>query len=263
MKKVFSLMVTTVALSLFAVSCGKQPQVLKDIQVQTTTVDQDLYVSLSAEMDLGNMTFPAASIPIRHPKGQTLIGNVEMVPVLGGKNLLKVSVNVSELSGLDTANVQLPNGNTVPLIANNAAVAVKLPNGAQLYLALGQRVAAIGVAIPIAPFDAIGQALPGLNLFPVLNIDKIVATAGIFTGRAGQNGIALVADISNAVFPQTDTNAQRAMGIMAMSSSLQIDERETIKLDYSSQAPSKSKKDALDQMIYKLNQKKTRLDLHR
>ncbi len=251
-------MVTTVTLSLL-VSCGSQgPQVLKDIKVESSTVNDDLMVAISAEMNLGAMSFPAATIPIIHPHGQTPIGQVELVPVLGGKNLLKISVNVSELSGLNTGSVQLPNGNMVPLIANNQAVSVRLPGGAQLYLALGNRVAALGVAIPIAPFDAIGANLPGLNLFPVLNVgNNIIATAGIFTGRAGQNGIALIADVSQAVFPQQD-DASSMMGLMAMQA-----EEDEVRLDYESHAPSAREKRALDLAIYRLNQKKTRLDLHK
>jgi hypothetical protein len=257
MKKLISLLVTSVTLSLL-VSCGSQaPQVLKDIKVETSTVNDDLMVAISAEMSLGAMSFPAASIPIIHPHGQTPIGMVELVPVLGGKNLLKISVNVSELSGLNTGSVQLPNGNLVPLIANNQAVSVRLPGGAQLYLALGSRVAALGVAIPIAPFDAIGVNLPGLNFFPVVNLGNIMASAGIFTGRPGQNGIALIADISQAVFPQQD-DASSMMGLFAMQA-----EEDDIKLDYESQIPSAREKRALDMAIYRLNQKKTRLDLHR
>lgn len=262
MKKLFSLLVTTVTLSLFAVSCGSgTPQVLKDIKVETRTVNEDLMISLSAEMDLGSMSLPAASIPILHPQGQTPIGMVEMVPVLGGKNLLKISVNASELSGLSTASVQLPNGNVVPLIANNQAVSVKLPGGAQLYLAIGQSVAAIGVAVPIAPFDSIGQNLPGLNFFPMVTLGDVIASAGIFTGAPGKNGIALVADISKVVFPLS--SAQEALGIMALEGSFMVHEQDSLKLDYSSHVPAPAQKRALDRMIWNLNMKKTRLDLHK
>lgn len=256
MKRFLSVVVTQVMLSLFAISCGSSPQVLKDIKVETATVNEDLMLSLSAEMDLGAMTFPSATIPILHPHGQTPIGQVELVPVLGGKNLLKISVNVSELSGVNTGSVQLPNGNMVPLIANNAAVAVRLPGGAQLYLAIGSNVAAIGVAIPIAPFDAIGQNLPGLNFFPVVNLGNIIASAGIFTGRPGQNGIALVADVSKIVFPQGAAN--KAMGIMAMQA---MEVQDDLKLDLRSQIPSQAQQRKLNEMILKLNQKKTRLHL--
>lgn len=262
MKKSFTLLVTLVTLSLFAISCGgNAPQVLTDIKVTTTNVNEDVMVAISAEMNLGSMTFPSASIPILHPQGQTPIGMVELVPVLGGKNLLKISVNVSELSGLNTGNVQLPNGNLVPLIANNPSVSVRLPGGAQLYLTLGANVTAIGVALPIAPFDAIGQRLPGLNFFPVVNIGEVVAAAGIFTGRPGQNGIAVIADISKIVNGlNKNDSSSKSMSIMAMSAD---DINDGIKLDYRSQIPSASQQKALNGMILKMNQQKTRLNLHR
>lgn len=260
MKKSFSLLVTLVTLSLFVVSCGSgAPQVLTGIKVETNTVNEDVMVSISAEMNLGAMSFPSASIPILHPQGQTPIGMIELLPVLGGKNLMKISVNVSELSGLNTGSVMLPNGNLVPLIANNPSVSVRLPGGAQLYLTLGANVTAIGVALPIAPFDAIGANLPGLNFFPVVNIGEVVAAAGIFTGRPGQNGIALIADISkivNGLKPQSE--AREAMSIMALSS-----DSDDIKLDYRSHKPSASQQKALNAAILKLNARKIRLNLHR
>jgi hypothetical protein len=257
MKQFLSVAITSVMLSL-AVSCGSNgPQILTGVKVESTTVNNDVMVSVSAEMNLGSMTFPAATIPILNPHGQTPIGQVELVPELGGKNLLKISVNVSELAGIETQSVQLPNGNLVPLIANNKSVSVRLPGGAQLYLAMGSGVTAIGVAVPIAPFDAIGASLPGLNFFPVINLNQVVASAGIFTGRPGQNGIAFIADISKLVNTQ---GAPSAMGIMAMQA--EDAREESIKLDYSSQIPSASKKKQLENMLYRLNQQKTKLYLH-
>lgn len=242
-----------------AVSCGSQgPQILTGIKVETATVNEDLMVSVSAEMNLGAMSFPAATIPIIHPHGQTPIGQIEMVPVLGGKNLLKITVNVSELSGLNTGAVQLPNGNMVPLIANNQAISVRLPGGAQLYLALSSTVTAIGVAVPIAPFDAIGAKLPGINFFPVITLDKVIAAAGIFTGRPGQNGIAFIADISQLI---NKPAAPAAFGIMAMQAEEVQDDG--VKLDYRSQIPAGAQKQKLEQMLYRLNQQKTKLNLHR
>ncbi len=240
-----------VVLSLFAVSCGKAPQVLTAINVQTSTVDSDIMVSLSADLNLGSMSFPSVALPIIHPSTRMQIGKVELVPSLGGKNQMKVSVNVSELANIRAQQASLPNGNLLPLIANNEVVVVELGAGARLYLTLSSQGSAIAVAIPIKSFDSIGARLPGLNIFPMRAFGKIIGTAGLFTGAsAGQNGIALAADFSQ-VFKLPSSSA----------ASLIADD--DVKLDYSSQEVSTQEKSKVDSMLLDMHNKKVRLQLHR
>ena len=97
-------LVTLVMLSLVAISCGKgTTQVVTGIQVQSSTVDQDVFLALKADLNLGAMSFPAVTLPILHPRGQTPIGSVELLPLLGGKNQIKISVNVSSLADIHAA----------------------------------------------------------------------------------------------------------------------------------------------------------------
>ncbi len=234
-------------LSLVVSACGKRPQVVTGIQVQTSTLNQDVLLSLKADLNLGNMTFPAVTLPVLHPKGQTQIGSVQLMPVLGGKNQIKISLNVSAVSDLQATQSYLPNGQIVPLIANNPTITIPLGAGANIYLTLGADAVALGVAVPIKQFDGIGSAVGSINLFPVFSIDKVIGAAGIFTGsQVGQNGFALVADVTQYVKMQDIFVPEQS-----------------VDLAYSSQIPSAAKEEKVNAMIFDLNRKKVRLQLGR
>ncbi|HXH30705.1 MAG TPA: hypothetical protein VNJ01_07815 [Bacteriovoracaceae bacterium] len=251
MGKSFLNFAALVVLSLFAISCGKAPQVLKSIDIKTSTVDSDIMLNMSADLNLGNMSFPAVALPIIHPRLQRPIGKVELLPILGGKNQLKVSLNISELSDIRAQQASLPNGNLIPLIANNEVVVVELGAGARLYLTLSSKGSAIAVAIPIKSFDSIGSKAPGLNIFPMMAFGKVIASAGLFTSSsAGQNGIAVVADFSE-VFKLPSSSA----------ASLIADE--DVKLDHSSQDVRPSAKSKVDSMLLQMHNKKVKLQLHK
>lgn len=246
--------VTLVMLSLFAISCGNAPSnVLTGVKVTTESRNDDLWMSFAADLNLGAMQFASISVPVLHPRGQTPVGHLELISGLGGVNQLKISVNVSELADVNTTQATLPNGNMIPLIANNQVIAVNIGNGARVYLALSENVTAIGVAVPISAFDSIGQSLPGLNFFPIVNTGDVIGTAGIFTGaQPGQNGIAVVADVSKVV-----NMGKLLPGTSAMMAIQAEEAQDSLKLDYRSHSVSRSKKAKLDRMIYNLNKRRT------
>jgi hypothetical protein len=253
MKKIFIRSITLVMLSLFVVACGKSPSnVLDGVKVSTETRGQDIWMSFAADLNLGAMSFASISVPVLHPRGQTPIGQLDLMSGLGGTNQIKISVNVSELADINPTMAQLPNGNMIPLIANNQVVSINIGNGAQVYLALSETVTAIGVAVPISAFDELGQSLPGLNFFPIVNNNNVTGTAGIFTGsKKGQNGIAVVADVSRVVNIGQMLLGQSMIAMQAQEAA------STLKLDYRSHSGTSKQKDKLDDMLYKLHQKKT------
>lgn len=259
---------TVVAFSALVSSCGKQPNIVKDIKVVSTNHDSDIHLSLQADLDLGSMQFPSAVIPILHPDSRVQLGSVELQPVLGGNNQLRVSANISALTDLRTEMADLPNGNLVPLIAQNPTITIELGSGAELYLTLGSNAVALGVAIPIRQFDSIGSNVGSANLFPVFTIDQVIGSAGLFTGsKAGQNGFALVADVTNYVnmqdvfVPQFASELIAAKSMRSFVAPVQA-ELEEIQLDYRAQKPASRKEDQINKMIYNLNQKRTKLKLH-
>lgn len=259
MRNLFVRTVTLVMLAFFVVSCGNAPSnVLTGVKVSSQTINDDVWVSFSADLNLGAMSFAAIAVPIIHPRNQTPVGQLELTPGLTGVSQIKISANVSELADVQATMATLPNGNMVPLIANNSVIAVNIGNGARVYLALSETVTAIGVAVPISAFDSIGSKLPGLNFFPIVNTGDVIGTAGIFTGlNPGQNGIAVVADVSKVVNLGNLLNSKSSM--MAM---IQAEESQaTMKLDYRSHSGSKAQKAKLDEMLYSLHKKKAVLKI--
>lgn len=256
MRNSFYSLVTTVALSLFVVSCGSSSSnVLNGVKVETTTVNNEVMMSFSANINLGAMSFAGISLPIYHPRGQTPIGQLELISGLGGVNQIKVSVNMSQVTDIQTTQAVLPNGNAIPLIANNQTIAINIGNGARVYLTLSNTVTAIGVAVPISAFDNLGQTLPGLNFFPIVQQGDVIATAGIFTGlQAGQNGIAVVADVSKIV--NLGNLMPSNLGFLAQAEEVQD---EVVKLDYKSHNPGSKAKSKLDSMLLKMNNQKLKL----
>ncbi len=255
MGHIITRLITLVMLSAFVVSCGSSApsNVLSGVKVETSTRDNDVWMSFAADLNLGSMSFASMSFPILHPKGQTPIGQLDLTAGLNGSSQIKIALNASELAGVETAQAVLPNGNMIPLIANNQTIAINIGNGARVYILISETVTAIGVAVPISAFDSIGRSLPGLNFFPVVNTSGVVGTAGIFTGlNAGQNGIAVVADVSKVL------NLGSLLPSAPSSFAIQAQEaQDSVVLDYRSQSGSKSEKSKLDSMIYELNKKKT------
>lgn len=251
---------TLVMLSLFAVACGGgSSNVLTGIKVSSQTINDDVWMSFAADVNLGAMSFASIAVPVIHPRGQTQIGQLELTSGLAGMNQLKISVNVSELADVQAAQAMLPNGNMIPLIGNNSTIAVKIGNGAQVYLTISEKVTAIGVAVPISAFDSLGTKLPGLNFFPIVNTGDVIGTAGVFTGlNPGQNGIAVVADVSKVVNIGSILNAKSSM--MAIQAQ---EAQDSVKLDYRSHSGSASQKEKLDALLYDLHKKKTVLRMKR
>jgi hypothetical protein len=255
---------TLVILSLVVSACGNRPQVVTGIQVQSAVVDEDVNLSLKADLNLGAMTFPSVALPILHPRGQTPIGSVELLPLLGGKNQIKITMNISALTDISAIQAKLPNGNAIPLIANNPTITVNLGKGAQLYVTIAANAVALGVAVPISTFDGIGGAVGATNLFPLFNIDKVVGAAGLFTGAKGQNGIALVADITQYVNMQDIFVPQAQAELMLLADDAEsFEEQSEIKLSYTSQIPEVSQEEKINTMMAGLNRQKAKLQLSR
>lgn len=247
-------------ISLVVSACGKRPQVVTGIQVQSSTSGADVLLAVKADLNLGNMSFPSVTLPILHPKGQTPIGTVELLPVLGGKNQMKISVNVSSLADIEAIQASLPNGNSIPLIAANKTIIVSLGKGAELYLTIGANAVALGVAVPIKTFDRIGNSVGGASLMPIFAIDRVVGSAGMFTSaQAGQSGFALIADVTQYVNMQDIFAPQQEADLIRMASG-EVEQAE-VKLKYLSHIPSEAKEARINSMVLDLNRRSTRLKL--
>jgi len=247
-----------VMLSLFVISCGKAPSnVLTDLKVETNVQNSDVWLSVTASLNLGAMNFAAITIPVKHPKTGQPIGELDLIPGLGGSNQIKIGVDLSSLMDVGAEQAYLPNGNLVPLLANNPVISVDVGRGAKIYILISNKGTAIAAAIPVSAFDSVGRAVAGINLFPVVNIKGVVASAGLFTSKeAGKNGIAIAVDVTKFINPSSLVPSAAQLSLMQSAAA-----QDSAIMDLRSHAPSAAQKSVLDSAILKLNLKKAILKL--
>ena len=244
-------------LTLALVSCGGSQPMVDNVSISTDQIDGDIYVGLDADLSIGNLSLPNASFPIILPKSGKEIGQLSLMTTLEGKNQLSVDVNVSETANLDLSSVALPNGSKVPLIGDRPVIAVPIGKGAQVYISLTQDSAAIGLSVPISSFDALGAKVGKTSLMPVFNTNGIVGAAGIFTSSSpGQNGFALVADVSGALGNLVKSNVLEDHSSRMVEKQMASDE-----LDFNLEAPTRSQKKVIDRELYRMHRRDQQLEL--
>lgn len=256
--------ITTSIIILSFVSCGSQTAMVSDVQVQSVTEDSQVFVSMDATLNLGNVSLLDLTLPIHSPKTQENIGTVSIFRNLQGQNKFEVEINVSAIAGIDTSVSTLPNGNVLPLIRNNQVIEIPIQDKAIIYLAFSDGVVALGATVAIGGLDSIGRSVGSISLFPTFNINNVVGSAGVYNSATrGLNGFGLFADISSLV----DTNdlisssSSRSFGAsISKSSNFNIvEERESVQLNYNSISPRSSKKRKLNRKLYKLHKKSASL----
>jgi len=234
--------------SFILVSCGSQKPLVSDISVVPEYVGNDVYVSMSAVLAIGNVTLPNAAFPIILPKTGQEIGVVQMQTGLDGKNILGVDINLSSIVNLQADSARLPNGTFLPLIGENQTIEIPIQNKLSLYVSFGNGQAAIGIAVPFRTLDSLGRKVGTTSLFPSFNIKNIIGAAGIYTSRtAGKNGIGLFADITNVMAP-------------VMFKDLGVADK--LNLDYSSIIPSSYKERKINKEMLKLHSRRKRLSIN-
>lgn len=241
---------TLLATLLALVSCGSQKPMVDSIKVVPTVVDDDIIVSMTADLGIGNVQLPIAGFPIILPKTGKEIGLISLLTSADGKNQLHLEINVSEAANLEVAQVKLPNGSVVPLIGQNKTLEIPVGSKVKVYLSITETSAALGVAIPIKTFDAIGKKTGTAALMPVFNKNGVLGAAGIYTSKTpGKNGFALVADLSSKIAP-----------LMASQMGIQMQQQEQ-SLDVTSLVPSARQEKRINRELLKLHKKRKRLQL--
>lgn len=192
-------------MSLLLTGCGNSGyKPVTNVTVTTKTLDQDVYVNLKAQFNLGNTTLPSVTFPVVNPKSPSEIyGSISMAPTLDGKSEVSLDINFTQITHLQGGKASLPNGTALPIGGINGVEIVELliPNTlAKVYIGIDQNVAIAGFALAIKELDQIGNTIGGVNLFPSFSFGKIKGVGGIFTGKtSGTTGIALFVDLSSVL----------------------------------------------------------------
>ncbi len=240
--------------------CGKSGglKLVKNIQLKTYEMNGDAYAEMIATLDTGNIMLPALDLPIQNPKNPGVsIGHVSIKPVLGGGSDLGLAVNITQASkGTAGTGGTLPNGTSLPVGGLGGATVIGLTignTGSKVYLALGPQTAVLGVAVVIKEFDSIGKNVGGINIFPSFKVgNNITGVAGIFTSATpSQSGIAVFADASS-ILP----GAAATASVLAVRGGYPAQRAYFVDV-----MPSKKKEQRVYGDLFKMHQKRTRLNI--
>lgn len=234
-----------------SIACGGNGPKVDDIKASPRYEGADLYMNLSANLDLGNVSLPSVSLPILIPRGLEQIGSVNMTTVLGGGNLLEVDLNVSSIANVQGEVATLPNGDTLPLIADNMTIVIPIEDKVRIYITLNDGQAALGVTVNFKGLDGMGRNVGRASIFPNFFINEIVGSAGFyFSKESGQNGIGLFADITPVLDP-----------VMFLDLGFRPDIQAHSELNYNSISPSSSKERRINREMYYLDRRRAKLAL--
>lgn len=195
-----------IASALFLQGCGGGigSDLVRSLSVVSAPNGSDVMVTVSSELNAGNLIFPAINLPIVDPKTPSRpYGSLILQRTLEGKNMLTIQVNVTRIAGNNTslASNLLPNGTNIPVAGVKDVIALQAGSSSRVYLSLNETSKMIGVAVAIKEFDSIAQYVPGANLFfDIPQSNGIRGLAGIFTGTtSGTSGFGIFIDATSAL----------------------------------------------------------------
>lgn len=184
-------------------ACGNTSSLVEKVSVKTNVdANQDTWVTMDSQLNMGALSFPALTIPIANPKFPSeMLGSVSLQRTLDGKNVLEVSANLSEISkNKFTQDNLLPNGSAIPVAGLDGVIAVKFNTASKVYIGGSANSIMFGVALAIPLFDNVGKYLPGLNMFlPLPTQSGIEGLGGVFTGATGLSGLGLFVKVPNTI----------------------------------------------------------------
>lgn len=269
---------TTLATGFVALSqgCGSgatsAANYLSDISVTSYEQNGDVWASMSAQLNTGNMYLMSATIPVIDPKNPAIeYGSVSIASnicgtsaVCAGGGTLTVAVDVSALTKFTTTSNLLPNGTMLPLGSAADAATIGIPigkNGAVLYVAMSNGIAVLGVALPFSALNTVGTYVPGIDLFDVFTIGKVTGDVGLFTGAApGQTGIAVFADLSSVLNTGTTGNSTPVTGnALQKSAKMRLATTVTPSEHFVSVQPAPEDKNALFYELFRANSRQAKL----
>jgi hypothetical protein len=196
MKKLLSL-VLLMGLSFSLTSCkedSKVKKIFKDVDIQTTG-EEEVFVSSTVSLDLGNVELPFAQFDLPKNYGSVAIAAYD------GLSHVTVNVNLSSIAGLPGGIGELPNGSSIPVeMTAGGVVQIDIPkiNG-RVYVAYTSEVALLGFAFSIEQLDFLGD-LEKVGVWFPLNIKNVKLMGGVyFDDVAENNGIGIFVDLKGII----------------------------------------------------------------
>jgi hypothetical protein len=213
-----------VAVATTGTACGKRSSVggiVSGAQFSTIEENGNVFGKLDLLLQTGNVLLPAFDLPILNPKNPGAIyGTISMQDALSAGTRLGISVNLTEISGVEGVDGSLlPNGRSIPLFLGEGVkpIAVSIRNNSRAYFAFSAGTAVIGTAIVIPEFDKISSSVGAVDVFfPFQASNGVSGVAGLFSSnQSGQSGIAVFVDASSAMKAIPEKSMNRALASVA------------------------------------------------
>ena len=193
------------------ISCGKNPEqkILEHIYVETSMQQEDVWVGLVTELNLGGLEMTSISLPIHDPlsPGQ-YYGELKFITDLNTfNNVVEVNLNLSKVAKIrGSAFPTLPTGEDIPFrgIGNEEIIELEVPNiKAKIYVLLRKDTVIVGYASVIESFANASGYLGGADVFFGFNHDPVRGSLGFFSDQeSNETGLGVFADLSKVVSPE-------------------------------------------------------------
>ena len=198
MKTANLLLLAMVSIQLSA--CSKS-NILKTIDVKVAEQNNDQFITLSANLNLGNAVFDQLQIPIHDPKTGLEVGSLGLQTAANGSQQVSLGLNASVALHADpTLGATLPNGRELPAtlgVASGEMLAFPILNYSRIYIGGDMKTRAfIGVALAVKALDGIANlaGMPANVFFGTQVNSNLYGLAGLYgSTAANQSGIAVFA----------------------------------------------------------------------
>jgi hypothetical protein len=206
----FGKCVSVVFLLLSLASCGKNGtnQFINSVKVESSVRDGDVYVDLSAIMNLYGLSMTAIEVNVIDPDDpEKIYGVLKILPTLDKRTQILLGVNLSDAANIPGGGeARLPNNSPVPIGGLDGVEIIQMAVSdiqARIYLGLSEKSLLLGFAIPIKEMDSASRYLGPVNIFPGFEYKGYRGMVGIFTGKeSNQSGVAMFMDLSPVLNPE-------------------------------------------------------------
>jgi len=196
-------------LTLFLASCGGngKNQIVKNIVLESSERDGDIWVSLKAMFMVGNLSMTSITLPIFNPKDPSAAayGQIGFRPTLTpGFNEVELAINLTRVAKVNGgASATLPNGSPLPIGGTGSVPIIELAISqinSKVYFAFDKQTVLLGFAAAIKEFDALSGYIGGADIFLGFNLQGVLGSAGIFTSKtSGKSGLGMFVDLSSVI----------------------------------------------------------------
>lgn len=170
--------------------CGAGGKLVKSLKFASETIDSQPYTGFDANVNLGQVELPYATLPIFSKKNKA-IGYIGT-----GGSVISVRLSLNDLTNgnIETSAATLPNGRPLPVSLPADVIPMAIPikgSNAKVYFAIGSQNIMAGVGLTLKVTETDGnlnswEDYLGINaniFFPFTISSSLKGTAGVFTGE--------------------------------------------------------------------------------